>query len=125
VKVLVGTDYIVAGADVHREMEQLVLAGLTPAEALRAATLAPAAYFGLEGEYGSVAAGKVADLLLLDGDPLAEIRNTQRIEAIVFNGNLYDRRALDRIQQHVERQARSWSVGCKILWRFVRNPVAY
>jgi adenine deaminase len=106
-------------------MEQLVLAGLTPAEALRAAALAPALYFGLEGQYGSVAAGKVADLMLLDGDPLAEIRNTQRIEAVVFNGNLHDRAALDRIRQHVERKARSWSVGCNILWRFVRNPVAY
>jgi len=125
VRVLVGTDYIVPGADVHREMEQLVLAGLTPAEALDAATRAPAEYFGLDAEYGRVAAGMVADLILLDADPLTDIRNSQRIEAVIFGGNLYDRSALDEISRHVQRQARSASVACKILWRFLRNPVAY
>lgn len=125
VRILVGTDYIVAGADVHRELEQLVLAGLTTAEALVAATLAPAEYFGLEAHYGTVAVGNVADLLVLNDDPLADIRNTQRIDSVMFNGNLYDRNALDQISNHVQRQARSWSVACKIVWRFIRNPVAY
>jgi imidazolonepropionase-like amidohydrolase len=125
VKVLVGTDYIIAGADVHRELEQLVLAGFTPADALRAATLKPAEYFGLQQQYGVIAIGAVADLVLLGADPLDDIRNTQRIEAVIFNGNLYDRTAIDRITTHVQAQARSWSVGCKILWRFIKNPVGY
>lgn len=125
VRILVGTDYIIAGADVHRELQQLVLAGLTPAEALHAATIAPVEYFGVQDQYGSVAAGKVADLLLLSANPLTDIGNTQRIESVIFNGNLYDRDALDRISSHVERRARNWSVACKILWRFIRNPVAY
>lgn len=63
-KILAGTDYIIPGADLHRELEQLVLAGLGPA-------------------------------------------------------------ALDAISAHVLRRARSWTVGCKILWRFIKNPVAY
>ena len=125
VKLLVGTDYIFAGADVHRELEQFVQAGLAPADALRAATTGPAEYFGLQQTHAAVKAGYVADLLLLDADPLADIRNTRRIAAVVFNGNLYDRAALDGLQAHVERQARSWSVACKILWRFITNPVAY
>ncbi|HEX7150855.1 MAG TPA: amidohydrolase family protein [Thermoanaerobaculia bacterium] len=125
VKILAGTDYIVAGADLHRELQQLVAAGLPPAAALRAATLSPAEYFGLERHYGSVSAGKVADVVLLDADPLRDIRNTRRIVAVVFNGNLYDRAALDRIDRHVARRARSWSVGCKVLWRFVKNPAGY
>lgn len=125
VKTLVGTDYIVAGAYVHRELEQLVLAGLTPAQALYAATLAPAEYFGLEGQYGTVAKGKVADLLLLSANPLDDISNTQQIESVIFNGNLYDQDAIRQISSHVQRQARSWSVACKILWRFIKNPVAY
>lgn len=69
--------------------------------------------------------GKVADLLLLKANPLEDIRNTQSIESVVFNGNFYDRSALDEIFNHVRRQARSWSVACKILWRFIRNPVSY
>jgi adenine deaminase len=92
---------------------------------LRAATLSPAEYFGLQHQYGTVTAGKVADLVLLGANPLDDIRNTERIEAVIFNGNLYDRAALDRIERHVERQARSWSVGCKIVWRFVKNPGGY
>jgi imidazolonepropionase-like amidohydrolase len=125
VKVLAGTDYIVAGADLHRELEQLSAAGLSPADVLRAATIHPAEYFGLEGQYGSVEAGKVADLVLVTANPLADIRNTQRIHAVVFNGNHFDRATLDRMSTHVERQARSWTVACKIVWRFVKNPGGY
>jgi len=125
VKILAGTDYIVPGADLHRELVQLVAAGLSPAEALKTATLSPALYFGLETEYGSIGPGKVADLLLLEADPLADIRNTQRIRAVVFNGNLYDRRALDGLHARVRARAGSWSVACKILWRFLQQPVSY
>ena len=99
--------------------------GLTPAEALRAATLSPARYVGREADYGTVEAGKVADLVLLDADPLADIRHTQRIRAVVFAGNLYDRAALDELQSVVRRRARSLSVAAKILWRFVKSPANY
>lgn len=125
VKVLVGTDYIVAGATVHDELQQLVLAGLSPADALRAATLSPAEYFGLEEEYGEVAVGMAADLILMNKNPLADISNTLSIESVIFNGNLYDRDALNDISRHVQRQARSWTVACKILWRFIKNPTDY
>ena len=125
VPILVGTDYVAAGADVHRELEQLVAAGLTPAEALHAATIAPATYAGMADRYGAVAVGRAADLLLLDANPLADVRHTRRIHAVLFGGNLYDQAALERIDAHVRRQARSWSVGCKILWRFVKQPASY
>lgn len=125
VPLLLGTDYIVAGADVHRELELLVAAGLSPAEALHAATVAPAAYMGLAHQYGAVEPGRAADLLLLDANPLADIRSTRRIAAVLFRGNLYDGAALERIDAHVRRQARSWAVGCKIVWRFIKRPVSY
>ncbi|HCS64762.1 MAG TPA: amidohydrolase [Cellvibrio sp.] len=125
VKVLVGTDYIVAGITVHNELEQLVMAGLTTADALRAATVLPAEYFGLQKEYGGVAAGMNADLILLNKNPFEDIRNTQSIETVIFNGNLYDRKKLDEISDAVERRARSWSVACKILWEFIKNPTGY
>ena len=125
VRVLAGTDYIVAGADLHREMQQLVAAGLSPVDALRAATLEPARYFGLESQYGTVEEGKVADLVVLTANPLDDIRNTLRIDMVVFSGHVYDRAALDRISTHVEERARSWSVACKMVWRFLKNPGGY
>ena len=125
VGILAGTDYLVAGADLHRELEQLVAAGLTPAEALRTATVNPARYMNATADYGAIEVGKVADILLLDADPLDDIRNTRRIRAVVFNGNVYDRPALDELHRVVVKRASSWAVGCRILWRFLRNPVSY
>lgn len=125
VKVLVGTDYIVAGVTVHDELEQLVMAGLTPLDALRAATILPAEYFELQHEYGKIAEGMQADLILLNKNPLVNIRNSLTIESVLFNGNLYDRKRLDEIEKLVERRARSWSIACKILWEFIKNPVGY
>ena len=125
VGILAGTDYIVAGADLHRELEQFVAAGLSPAEALRTATLNPARYMNATASYGSIDVGKVADILLLDADPLADIRNTRRIRGVVFNGNLYDRAALDELHSVVSRRAGSWTIACRILWEFLRNPVSY
>lgn len=125
VRIMVGTDYIAPGLDVHRELEQLVLAGLTPAQALRAAITTPVEYAGLQHRNGRVAPGFAADLILLEGNPLTAIRNTRRIHTVVAGGRVYDRAMLDRIHQHVEGQAGSWTVACKILWRFLKNPVGY
>jgi imidazolonepropionase-like amidohydrolase len=125
VKIMVGTDYIVAGLDVHRELEQLVLAGLTPQQALQAAIVTPAEYAHAGAQFGDVAPGKTADVVLLTGNPLADIRNTQSIEAVLFNGNLYGPAAIDRIKRHVLSNAASWTVGVKMIWRFVRNPANY
>lgn len=101
VKLLAGTDagdtFIVHGFALHDELAELVAAGLTPAAALLAATLQPAAFLGLDRHYGSVGPGKVADLVLLAADPLADIRHTRAIEAVLFDGNLYDRGDLDAL----------------------------
>lgn len=80
----------------------LVEAGLTPLEALRTATINPARVLGLADSLGSVEVGKLADLVLLDADPLADIRNTQRIRAVVADGRLYRRADLDRLAAEVE-----------------------
>lgn len=125
VKVLVGTDYIVAGVTVHKEMEQLVLAGLTPLDAIRAATIYPAQYFGLEDKYGQIKEGVTADLVILNKSPLENIKNTLTIDSVIFNGNYYERSVLDKLDNLVVKRAKSWSIGCKILWEFIKNPVAY
>jgi hypothetical protein len=109
VGIMAGTDagmpFIFAGFSLHEELKLLVSAGLTEAEALRAATLEPARYLAATDSLGSVDVGKLADLVLLEGNPLAEISNTQRISAIVFDGRYFDRRSLDQLLGDVEAAA--------------------
>jgi imidazolonepropionase-like amidohydrolase len=82
-----------------------VTAGLSPMAALQAATRNPAVYLDKEKDLGTIEAGKLADLVLLDADPLADIRNTRRIAAVVYRGRLLDRAALDRMLADAERLA--------------------
>ena len=82
VAILAGAD----GAQIHDELESLVDAGLTPAEALRSATIEATKYLDASGSLGMVEQGKIADLVLLDANPLADIRNARRISAVVFGG---------------------------------------
>ncbi|MBC8117491.1 MAG: amidohydrolase family protein [Candidatus Saccharimonas sp.] len=99
---LVGTDadlFYAAGFGVHREMELLVAAGLSAADALRAATLNPARALRKTHLFGTVRAGRMADLVLLDANPLQDIRYTRRIRAVVLKGRLVSREELDRMLQ--------------------------
>ena len=110
VGVLAGTDCPMAssvpGAALHDELRLLVKeAGFTPAEALRAATVSPAKFLGREREMGSVAVGKVADLVLLDADPLKDIENTRRIAAVVADGRVFARAELDQVLARVAADA--------------------
>jgi imidazolonepropionase-like amidohydrolase len=101
VPMLAGTDtgnpFCFPGFSLHDELALLVAAGLTPAEALRSATIDPAKFLGLTETLGTVDPGKVADLVLLEGNPLEDIRNTQRIDAVIANGHLFERKALERM----------------------------
>jgi imidazolonepropionase-like amidohydrolase len=93
----VGVPLQVPGASLHVELERLVEAGLTPLAALQAATRNPARVLGMGNTLGSIEPGKLADLVLLDANPLADIRNTQKIRAVVADGRLYRRRGLDSL----------------------------
>jgi len=96
-----GTDtpinYSLPGYALHSELEFLVRAGLSPLDALRAATIRPAEFLGLEGEMGRIEPGMRADLVLLSADPLEDISNTRRIDAVVSRGRLLDRDALSAL----------------------------
>jgi len=109
VPILAGTDtgnpFCFPGFSLHEELALLVIAGLTPVEALRSATLNPAKFFGLDQTLGTIEQGKIADLVLLDANPLLDIRNTQRINAVVSNGRLFDRKALDKLLAEAEVSA--------------------
>ena len=95
----------VPGFSAHRELRSLVLAGFTPFQALQSGTVNAARYFGTDADTGSVAAGKRADLLLLDANPLADIANSTRIAGVMIAGRWMDRRALDdRLGGLIEHQ---------------------
>jgi imidazolonepropionase-like amidohydrolase len=109
VTILAGTDawavYDFPGSDIHSELWHLVEAGLTPLEALRTATLAPARFLKVMDSLGSITPGKLADLVLLEGNPLVDIRNTERISGVVTDGRYLDRAALDALQAEATRAA--------------------
>lgn len=109
VPMLAGTDvanpYCLPGFSLHDELQELVRLGATPLRALRMATLDPARFLGATDSLGTVAAGKLADLVLLDADPLANIANTTRIHAVIANGRLYRRADLDAQLAAVEKAA--------------------
>jgi imidazolonepropionase-like amidohydrolase len=107
VKLLAGTDNSFFGSGVHDELGLLVKAGLSPMEALQTATKNAAECLGKLDSMGTIERGKVADLVLLDANPLEAIDNTRKISAVVANGRLLDRKALDGILTEVEGAAGS------------------
>lgn len=97
-----GTSYIFAGSSMHDELALFVKAGLSAFEALQTATTNPAFFFGKEKDLGTIEKGKLADLMLLDANPLENIGNTRKINAVVLNGKLLDRANLDKMLLQVE-----------------------
>jgi imidazolonepropionase-like amidohydrolase len=101
-----GTDYIYPGFSLHDELALLVEAGFTPLQALQTATRNPAEFLGLLDSLGTVEKGKIADLVLLNANPLEDIRNTQKIEAVVVNGRFLDRKELDQLLAKAEGETK-------------------
>ena len=106
VRILAGTDdgnpYTIPGFSLHDELAMLVEAGLTPMQALQAATYNAAKFFDKLDLMGTVEKGKLADLILLDADPLENIRNTARINAVVVNGRYFSKGILQNMLADVE-----------------------
>ena len=93
VKIIAGTDtpigFLTPGYSLHKELQLLVEAGLSPIDALKAATIIPAEFFNLENEIGTIRKGKRADLVVLNSDPLLNIRNTTDIHKVISKGQIY------------------------------------
>jgi imidazolonepropionase-like amidohydrolase len=106
IPLLAGTDApagfdLIPGPAVHRELQLFVRGGLTPLQALQTATLNPAMFFGKTAEWGTVTAGKTADLVVLKRNPLVDISNTLSVAAVVADGRYYSPRELDRMRLHI------------------------
>ena len=99
IKIMAGTDtpiyFLTPGRSLHEELAVLVEAGLSPLEAIKAATKNPAEYFNIENELGSIAKNNWADLVILEANPLVDINNTKKINAVIKQGNYFDRTQLD------------------------------
>jgi hypothetical protein len=97
-KFLAGTDgpaaFLTPGFGLHQELVALVAAGLSPMQALTAATLRPAEFTRMQDKLGTIGNGQWADMVLLDANPLDNIRNAERIAAVIKDGQMYDRAAL-------------------------------
>ena len=106
VSVQVGAHGQREGLGAHWELWMFVQGGMTPLEALRAATLNGARYVGLDGDVGSIALGKLADLVVLEANPLADIRNSERVRYTMINGRLYDARTMNEIGNHPRQRRR-------------------
>lgn len=108
---LAGTDtppgvYIFPGFSLHEELQRFVTAGFTPVEALQTATLNPAIFFHIEDRLGTIEKGKLADLVILEANPLEDIRNTRKIGAVIVNGRYFSKADLQRLLEQVEQSAK-------------------
>ncbi len=97
VTIVAGTDMGFPGYSVFRELELYVESGLTPIEAIQTATITPAKVMKLDATEGSVESGKNADIIIVDGDPLQNIRNIRKVETVIKDGNIYDPVQLHKI----------------------------
>lgn len=104
--ILVGTDRLPWGFSFHWEMEELGRSGLEPSTVLRAATLDAAIYLGKEDEFGSVEVGKRASLVLLEANPLEDLRNARRIKAVIVEGDVLDP---EQLESMIEDGCRAFS----------------
>jgi imidazolonepropionase-like amidohydrolase len=109
---LAGTDtppgvYVFPGFSLHEELQRFVASGFTPLEALQTATLNPAKFLGMDDRLGTIEKGKLADMVLLDANPLDDIRNTQKIAAVTVNGRYLSRADLDKMLAGAEGAAKT------------------
>ncbi len=107
IDIMAGTDAPIAmltpGLSLHEELMVLVKAGLSPLDALKTATINPARYFNLENELGSIQETMWADLLILNANPLENIQNTKKINAVIKQGKVYSRKDLDNMMSKLRK----------------------
>lgn len=105
---MAGTDcpifFLTPGHSLHIELQRMVEYGMTPMDALTAATAQPAKYFGMQDSLGYISEGMIADLLLLDANPLDDIRNTLKINTLVKDGKVYDHSELEKLKSNLDNK---------------------
>lgn len=108
VKVNLGAHGQIQGLGAHWELWMLAQGGMSPLQAIRAATINGASYLGMEKEIGSLEVGKLADLLVMDANPLEDIRNSEKIKYVMINGRLYDSMTMNELISREKIRGKMW-----------------
>jgi hypothetical protein len=127
VPIMAGTDvtdsYVFAGFSLNDELYELTRSGLSNLEAIQSATIVPATFSNLVKDYGTIAIGKKADLVLLDKNPLDDIKNTKEINGVLLNGVYYNEEKLTELKEFTEKAAASFHMNVKALISLVNSPL--
>jgi imidazolonepropionase-like amidohydrolase/Tol biopolymer transport system component len=108
VKVNLGAHGQIQGLGAHWELWMLAQGGMSPLQAIRAATLNGASYLGMDKEIGSLEVGKLADLVIMDANPLEDIRNSEKIKYVMINGRLYDSMTMNELISREKIRGKMW-----------------
>lgn len=127
VPIMVGTDvtdsYIFPGFSVHNELEDLTKSGLSNLEALRSATIIPAQYVKKEKDFGSIEIGKIADIVILDKNPLEDIRHSKTIHGVLMNGLYYNSATLQKHKEFTQSMSASFHMNVKQFYSLIDSPL--
>jgi len=107
-KVNLGAHGQIQGLGAHWELWMLVQGGMTPLQAIRCATMNGAAYLGMDKEIGSLENGKLADMVIINDNPLDDIRNSENIESVMINGRLYDSMTMNEFGSREKLRTKFW-----------------
>ncbi|GMN11386.1 amidohydrolase family protein [Croceitalea sp. MTPC9] len=127
VPIMAGTDvtdsYTFAGFSIHDELEELTKSGFSNLEALRSATIIPAQFANMENKYGTIENGKIADLVILDKNPLKKITNSKSINSVILNGTYYSSSTLQELKDFTQSIASSFHMNVKVMYSFISSPL--
>ncbi len=127
--ILAGTDtydtYVIPGFSIHEELHELYKAGIDTYGVLQAATINNAVYFGIDDKIGSISLGKVADMVLLNANPLVDIRASSDINMVFQGDYVYDSKQIYELKRHSKQVSLSHAFTLKVVWSFLRNPKGF
>ena len=127
VPIMTGTDvtdsYVFAGFSIYSELEELSQSGLSNLQVLQSATIIPAKFAKKDKDFGTVEVGKIADLIILNKNPLENINNSTTIDGVLLNGIHYDAEKIEELKKFTRRIASSFHMNVKVLYSYIASPL--